>query len=179
MNMETTVSPAASRSGLKARESRRQVFLRARMRAGSAPMDICIRNISSRGMLIQAADPPPRGTYIEVLLPAHSIVARVAWTKARHFGVHTRTPIDVNAFIGHAIIGGSPSTTAASSSAASFKAERQTMVDTEQRWERSRRFSAILEFGFFIICSAAAAVVTIGTIFDFLTQTAQTIAGHL
>lgn len=65
------------------------------MRAGGLPMDICIRDISSRGMLIQSGIAPPRGTYIEVITPTETIVGRVVWGDDERFGISTRDKVHV------------------------------------------------------------------------------------
>jgi hypothetical protein len=77
----------------KPREQRQKVVLPARMRAGAGQMDVCIRDISSRGMLIQAGTPPPRGTYVEILRPACSVTGRVVWTKHHKFGIEAQDKI--------------------------------------------------------------------------------------
>jgi hypothetical protein len=168
---------AVQSSGLKARETRRQLFMRARMRAGGAPVDVCIRNISSRGMLLQASAPPPRGTYVEIICPFHTIVARVIWAKDRRFGVQTRLPMDVSAVVGdtapRAPKSPSPAITLAS------WAEQRPISDIQRRLDRSRRLSSVMEFAFFLVLSAAAAVFTANILYEFLAGTFQSITRHL
>lgn len=170
---------AVQNSGLKARETRRQLLMRVRMRADGAPVDVCIRNISSRGMLLQASAPPPRGTYVEIICPFHTIVARVVWTKDRRFGVQTRLPMDVGAVIGDAApvnaraLKSPPPVTLASWT------EQRPISDIQRRLDRSRRLSSALEFGFFLVLSAAAAAFTADIIYEFLAGTFQTITRHL
>lgn len=62
-------------------------------------MEACIRDISSRGLMLQAAAPPPRGTYVELVGAEQTIVGCVIWSKDRRFGVRTRDRIDVSAAI--------------------------------------------------------------------------------
>jgi hypothetical protein len=81
------------------REQRLKVLIRAKMRAGGPPTDVCIRDISSKGLMLQADAPPPRGTYIEIVGAEQTIVGRVVWAKDRRFGMHTCDPIDVSAAI--------------------------------------------------------------------------------
>jgi Flp pilus assembly pilin Flp len=83
-----------------AREARRKVLIRATMRADGLPMDVCIRDLSTRGMLLQASAPPPRGTYVEIDCASFSIVARVIWRKDRRFGLESRERINVRALAG-------------------------------------------------------------------------------
>jgi len=65
------------------------------MRAGAGQIDVCIRDISSRGMLIQAGVPPARGTYVEILRPGCSVTGRVVWSKHHKFGIETRGKISI------------------------------------------------------------------------------------
>src|SRR5690349_1803152 len=85
-----------------AREPRRKVMIRATMRAGGPRTDVCIRDISSRGMMIQASAPPPRGTFVDVDCAGQQIVGLVVWRKAHRFGVQTRDRLNVRALAGRA-----------------------------------------------------------------------------
>ncbi|MEO8142433.1 MAG: hypothetical protein ABI617_07225 [Sphingomicrobium sp.] len=69
------------------------------MKAGPVWQDTCILNISSRGMLMQAADPPVSGSYLEIRRGALVIVARVMWTKTHRFGVKTQDTLPIDAIV--------------------------------------------------------------------------------
>jgi hypothetical protein len=79
----------------KPRETRQKVVLPARMRAGAGQVEVCIRDVSSRGMLIQAGVPPPRGTYVEIMRPGYSVTGRVIWSKHHKFGLQSRETIRI------------------------------------------------------------------------------------
>jgi len=83
-----------------AREPRRKVLIRAAMRAGGPRMDVCIRDISSRGIMAQASAPPPRGTYVDLDCAGHQITGLVIWRRDRRFGIRTRDRINVAALAG-------------------------------------------------------------------------------
>jgi hypothetical protein len=83
-----------------AREPRRKVLIRATMRAGGPKMDVCIRDISSRGVMAQAGTPPPRGTYVDLDCAGHQIVGLVIWRRERRFGIQTRERLNVAALAG-------------------------------------------------------------------------------
>ena len=51
---------------MKPREERQKVMVKARMRSGTSWHDVCILNLSVHGLGIQAAEPPERGTYVEI-----------------------------------------------------------------------------------------------------------------
>jgi PilZ domain len=77
------------------REPRRKVMIRATMCAGGPWTDVCIRDISSRGIMAQTGAPPPRGTFIDLDWPGHQIVGLVVWRRERRFGIQIRERINV------------------------------------------------------------------------------------
>ena len=83
----------------RAREDRQKVLIRAQMCAGGPQMDVCIRDVSSRGLLVQASEPPPRGAYVELVYGSAEVVGRVIWCKDRRFGIQSRERINVPALI--------------------------------------------------------------------------------
>jgi hypothetical protein len=80
-----------------AREPRRKVMIRAMMRADGPRTDVCVRDISARGMMIQANAPPPRGTYVDIDCAGHQIVGIIVWRRGHRFGVNSCERIDVPA----------------------------------------------------------------------------------
>lgn len=88
--------------GFKTREPRLAVMIQARMRCGAAWKDIFIRNISSRGMLVQAESPPAPGTYVEIRKASETVVGRAVWRGGRHFGVRTQDRVNIDALLGAA-----------------------------------------------------------------------------
>lgn len=72
-------------------------MLRARMRAATGWSDACILNVSSRGLMINAASAgPDRGSRIELRHGDHIIVAEVVWRKGTRAGLRTddRLPVE-------------------------------------------------------------------------------------
>ena len=80
-----------------AREPRHKVVIRATMRAGGPRIDVCVRDVSSRGMMIQMRDPPARGTYVDVDCAGHQVVGIVVWRRDHRFGVQSCERINVSA----------------------------------------------------------------------------------
>ena len=74
----------------------------ARMRNGDAWSDANILNLSSRGLLLHAAAPPPRGSYVEVRRGTHIIVGRVIWANSDRFGVRTQDSLAIDSLIANA-----------------------------------------------------------------------------
>ncbi len=85
---------------MKARDPRHPVLIRARMRAGGAPTDVRVRNISKNGMMLQAREVPETGSYVEVRLPDEVVVGRVMWAKDGRFGIRTRDRVPIWRFLG-------------------------------------------------------------------------------
>jgi len=144
---------------MKARATRHSVLIRARMRAGGRPVDVCVRNISARGMMLQCADPPPRGTYVEVAIGKTSIVGRVAWTNNRRAGVQARELIDVATYLGGAVTKPSPSLLAS---------QRVRARDMAVTAEDSRAIAHNMQFVFMLFCIAAFALFLVSTAHGFL-----------
>ena len=77
------------------REPRHDVDLPARLRGDESWSDVCIRNVSSRGLMLLIDNPPPRGTYIEVRRGSAVVIGRVMWTGDGRCGLRTRNRISV------------------------------------------------------------------------------------
>lgn len=151
------------------------MIIPARMRNDGMWGDVCIRNISSRGMLVQAANPPPRGTYIEIFKARHVIVGRVMWRKDRRFGIHTRERIDVSAFVDDAAV----AKTAGGPATERRKDNRRTAAEAAQRIERSRRISAAFQFACVAACGFAAAFLTASAVRETLATPLEAISSRL
>lgn len=134
------------------RGPRRKVLLRARMRAGGPKVDICIRDLSTRGMLVQSAAPPPRGTYVEIVCDGLPIVGKVVWSGDRRFGVATRDAMDVDVVVAE-LGGGAMVRTSAAALKAGAKSKavsRSTGTalvvrtsDQSQAWGRAMQFAGV------------------------------------
>ena len=84
---------------MKPREQRRKVLIRARMRLTATWTDVCILNISSRGMQLQSAKPPARGAYVEIRRGPHIIIGCVAWAKNHRFGVRSQDVLFIDSIV--------------------------------------------------------------------------------
>ncbi len=140
-----------------ARESRRKVLIRAKMRAGGLPTEVCIRDVSSRGVLIQAAASPARGTYVELIVANQRLVGRVVWGKERRFGIQTRDPVNVLALTGGTPAGLSRRAEAPSPRQVSLAAAR-TMGHGARPLAKAMEFAAIGAFAAALVAAAGAIV---------------------
>lgn len=102
---------------IQRRDPRHKVLIRARMRAGGMPVDVCIRDVSARGLCVVSSAPPVRGTIVELTGSYGPIVGRVVWTNELRFGIEVRGRIDVGSIVasrqGHKDVLGSPLAVAA------------------------------------------------------------------
>lgn len=139
---------------MKARDQRRKVLLSARMRVGASWDDVRILNLSKRGMLVQAARPPQRGTYLELRRGAQAIVARVVWSAGNCFGAMTQDQINVEAIVRACQAGGDETGPTEAGAAMAERRSTPRPASFAARHDRSRRLARTLEFA----CLAAFGV---------------------
>lgn len=139
------------------------------MRTGGPRTDVCIRDVSSKGMLVQASAPPARGTYVEIICDTQTIVGRVAWRKERRFGLHASHRIDVRALAdrlppaANDTKGGAPSNAPTSSRPA----------------ETSRLFAKTMEFGAVGVGALLLVALLGAAAFETLSKPLSTVANIL
>lgn len=152
------------------REARYKVLLRGRMRAGGLPAEVCVRDISSRGLLLQSAAPPRPGTIVEVLVAKRSIVGRLRWAKDRRFGIELSPPISVDALLAAAVN---------ASSTPEGPSPRPIERQKPRNSESARRQAAQMQFAAFVILTAIAAVWMSSIVHEAATRSSETISAAL
>lgn len=80
-------------------EQRVRALVRARLRDGSGERDICIIDVSTRGLLATTARPPVRGEYVEIGIGSNRLTALVKWSSERRFGLSLRERVSVAAML--------------------------------------------------------------------------------
>lgn len=80
-------------------ETRTKALIRASLMDGGRERDICILDVSTRGLLATTASPPARGEFVELLVGRHKMVGHVKWAGERRFGVSLRERISVAALV--------------------------------------------------------------------------------
>ena len=133
------------------RDDRHKVLIRGRMRAGGLPVDVCIRNISPRGLMAQAGSAPPRGTIIEITDTVVPIVGTVTWSSGGFFGVSLRGRLDLRAFLA----GKARAVQATGQDVA--PAPRQPARAAARTAEASRTIGSRMQYLFFAASAVAAA----------------------
>ena len=142
---------------MRQRERRTKVALKGRMRLGVRWCDVSIRNISSRGLLVQAEAAPERGTFVEIRRGPHVIVARVAWSQGPRFGVQTQERLDVASIIAEPDLSKVDYKAALAANPAYERRSASRPPDMGQAAERSRLRARALEWVSICIAGAIAA----------------------
>jgi hypothetical protein len=170
---------ASNRTGagqLKARQDRRRVLIPARMKQGVGWTDVCIRNISPRGLLLQGQSPPRPGSYVEVRRGSYIIVARVVWTKDQEFGAHAQDLLPIEQ-----IIRGPAQTTSGAGHTNEVPVERRSAPrpSFERSHEASRHLSSLMQYGFTVMVSLSLAGAAVAAVRDALPKPLAAAAAHL
>ena len=152
------------------REHRHKVLIRTRMRAGGLPVDVCISNVSSRGVCAITASPPPRGTYVELTDTAFTIVGQVVWSSNRRFGIAVQESIDLRRLVAHQQGAGD-----APSQAAAQPRAKKASAGSELSREEGQKMQFLV-----VAIAAAAATLLIGQlVYTQLAQAADAVAAGL
>ena len=80
-------------------EDRTKVTMRATLRDRGPQRDICILDVSTRGVLATTANPPKFGEFVEILVNDKSLIGHVKWSGTRRFGIALQDRISVINFI--------------------------------------------------------------------------------
>ena len=126
------------------------------MRAVASWGDVCILNISSRGMQLQAARPPERGSFVEIRRGPHVIIGCVAWTKQHRFGIRSQDVLFVDA------ITAEPGDVEAQRRQPAYTAIDQRVRPRAPNNDSSRLFGRALEFACLGCVAAVGAMALYG-----------------
>lgn len=139
------------------------VVVKARMRVSAEWIDVTIGNVSSRGLMAKCAEPPAKGSYVEIRQRGCCIIGRVAWSHGLRFGIRTQDRIDLATLLAEPTI-------------KRVRAQRERHIEPrrpaparvvpglEVQLDRSRRLSravewaAIVGFSVFAVIQLAAGV---------------------
>lgn len=80
-------------------EGRSNVFLSARLETAAGVIAVRIRNIASRGVLIEASSLPPVGTHARLVRGQLAATGELAWYGVGQGGINFDEPIDVDAWV--------------------------------------------------------------------------------
>ena len=136
------------------RDPRMSVFLPARARWDGPWVNGSIQNVSRSGLLFTTEAPPPRGTYVELIVGNLTITARAMWNHGGAVGLKARNPIDFE------LLRERRAANAGQSASASFngpdrRAPRQP--DRHRQEERSRELGNLMQYVTFALIAMAVA----------------------
>lgn len=80
-------------------EERTRSTLRALLKDSRSQREICIMDMSTRGLLATTANPPRRGEFVELTIGSNSLAAQVKWSSQRRFGLSLRERVSVAALL--------------------------------------------------------------------------------
>lgn len=148
------------------------------MRVTTDWIDVCIHNMSSRGLMAGTDTPPKVGSYVEIRRGTQVIVGRVMWSRGRFFGIRSQDRLSVKAFVAEPRLAGRPPPAdAADPHSADRRAERRLADEARlaRRVERSRTFASMFQYGVMAAVVLAAAGIGASTVYDVLSKPADTI----
>lgn len=158
---------------MKNRELRKSVLIPARMRIGGAWVDVRIRNVSTRGMMLETQSVPDRGTYLEIARARLSITGRVAWSRNGQCGIQTRDDIDLSG------LSGEPAAAKPASPGAPPRSPSVRPARIQDRRDRSRAFGRMMEFAMVVACAAGGVTVLSETAYAQLSGTLEVVQAKL
>lgn len=135
------------------------------MRNGASWHDVCILNVSKRGLGIQAADPPARGTYLEICRGRHVIIARVMWAKGHRAGLQAQDSIFVDALVNEPV---QSRAQPAGVGDAQLVERRKAPRPIQQRHDQSRLAGRAFEFACFVLVAGALGLTAFGAVQEAL-----------
>ena len=155
--------------GARPREDRVSVVIPSRMRVANCWSDVCIRNISSRGLLVSANDPPIKGSYVEIRRGTQIIVARAMWTKGHFVGLRSQEKLPIQRIISEPRLTSRPQVAVADGAAAGDRrADSRRGGGIAERQERSRRFASAFQFVLFAAVGTGVSVWAATSVYGLL-----------
>lgn len=77
------------------RENRKTVRIGVRVRTDAGWIDATVRNVSSRGLMLQSVEPLSRNQFVEISRGRTRIVGRVVWSDDANFGLQAQDAVDI------------------------------------------------------------------------------------
>lgn len=151
------------------------------MRLDGCWRDVRIRDISSKGLMLEAPAAPQRGAYLELYRGKHVIVARVVWSSDTRFGVLAQDRMNVDAIIGEPDLSkpGSRVDPATQHLVERRSSSRPSAEQIAQQATRSRQRSAAVQFGFLVVLVSSFAVTLFGIVEETVAKPVKTISEQL
>ncbi len=125
-------------------------------------------------MLLQAASPPQRGSYVEVGRGRHLIVARVVWIKQHRVGVRTQDLLPIDSIIAE------PGEAGAETAPSAPSAERRVAPRAaEVRYDQNRLKARAVEFACIGVFGIAGCVLVFSAVESLFARPLQAVEAAL
>ena len=162
---------------MKVREQRRAVHIAARMQCGTEWTDICIKNMSSRGLMAQAERPPPPRAYVEIRRGTQRVIGRTVWSANGSFGICSQDRIDIDAIVGEPRLDRRPASPGAA--LPERRRDRVRVATPQERADRSRRLASAVQFAVLVAAGGSAAAFAAFQVYEVLTGALRPVATQL
>lgn len=156
------------------REARESVLFPVRVRDDDHWSDGRIRNVSSRGLMLEMEAPPPRGSFIEIRRGDIVIIGQVRWSTEGRCGLRTQDRVPVDR-LGHL-------STSSHHTADAETVDRRVQIRVmtpQEIAERSRVKARLFQTVSFIITAVAGAVFFAALMYDALEKPLSAVAERL
>ncbi|WP_037492574.1 PilZ domain-containing protein [Sphingomonas sp. PAMC 26605] len=84
---------------MRKREQRMAIRARARLKQGGGWSDVVVRNVSRRGLMLEASTPPACGTFVELRRGSSIVIGQVRWVQDNRCGLLVQDRIDPRIFL--------------------------------------------------------------------------------
>lgn len=166
------------RQGERQREERISVVIPSRMRVDNCWTDVCIRNISSRGLLVASVAPPPLGSYVEIRRGTQIIVARAMWARGQYCGLRSQEKLPVQRIITEPRLTSRPQVAIAAPAPTADRrrdSRRGSPGDIAERQERSRRVASAFQFVVLVAAALGASGWAASSVYTMLASPLTTV----
>jgi hypothetical protein len=164
-----------SKHGLRQREERISVMIPSRMRVSNHWSDVCIRNISSRGLLVASSNPPGLGSYVEIRRGSHIIVARAVWTSGNYCGLRSQEKLPIQRIISEPCRAKRPEVAIDGAPFVERRAAARSRDSLAEREQRSRRFASLFQFAVFGALALGGAGWAATSVYELLAVPAEAV----
>lgn len=158
------------------REPRISMMLPVRIRLDSGWADARIRNVSSRGVLLQLDNPPPKGSYIEIRRRDVVIIGQVRWLGQDCCGLRTQDKVPIEHLKAN-----KDGPVSANGNAQAFVDRRATarVMSPQEAAEQNRIKALVFQRMMLIAAGAGGAILLASLMFDALQKPFAVIAQTL
>lgn len=149
------------------REPRKPVRIGVRLKDDAGWCDAQLLNVSSRGVLAMIAEPPRRGSYVEIRRGSYVMIGRVAWVGTDRIGVSVRERIVLDDLLQPVTPGRKIKRPDNDCQVRVYERRKPTV---EERAAASARFARAFDFGAIALGTVALAVVASGLVAGVLAE---------